>query len=276
MTTDSMTTLPEKFPPRSKAPLLALAAAFTVQGCATPRFGAWDRAAPAAHPSQQTIGIVRIPIPWYAPRFVVRSRFRDAVPEYEAIPALDDKYYIISDDDRFGGIYVWRSRASAQSYYSEAWRKGIRESRGAEPNLLLLDVSTVIDGSARVEGTPLGKRSLSFPAYASVLLWKRGADNTGKLSSALADATVDLPGMIRAFVVTNATEVGLVTLWATRALAKAGSVSDRLKPLGPPAVTIHFEAPVLTDAEVRARRPAASSSRASATTRPEGVAAHPR
>lgn len=276
MTTDSMTRLPEKFPPRSNAPLLALAAAFTVQGCASPRFGAWDRAAPVAHPSQQTIGIVRVPIPWYAPRFVVRSRFRDAVPEYEAIPALDDKYYIISDDDRFGGIYVWRSRASAESYHSDAWRKGIRERRGADPHLLLFDVSMVIDGATRVEGTPLGKRSLSFPAYASVLLWKRGAKNAEKLRSALSDPPVDLPGMIRAFVVTSETEVGLVTLWATRSFANAGAVSDRLKQLGPPSVTSTFEAPVLTDAEVRARRPASSSAEARAAASPVGVAVRSR
>lgn len=76
---------------------------------------------------------MRVETPWYAPAFAVRSRFREAVPEYEAILALDDKYFILTDDGRFGGIYVWQSRSDAEAFYSESWRSGVRERRGADP-----------------------------------------------------------------------------------------------------------------------------------------------
>ena len=99
-----------------------------------------------------TIAIVRVRIPWYAPAFPVRRGFRAAVPEYEAIPTLEDKYFTLTEDGYFGGIYVWHSRDAAQAYYSAAWRRGVRERRGTEPEVTPLDVVAVIDGGIRLEG----------------------------------------------------------------------------------------------------------------------------
>jgi hypothetical protein len=88
------------------------------------------RASSRVRPTAQTIGIVRVKTPWFAPKFVVRAKCRAAVPEYEAIAALDEKLYVLTEDGHFGGIYVWRSRADAEAYYSPAWRQGVRERRG--------------------------------------------------------------------------------------------------------------------------------------------------
>src|SRR3954463_6535465 len=73
--------------------------------------------APAVSATSYAIGIVRIPAPWYAPRFLIARRFRAAVPAYEALPALVAKLFTITDDRRFGGIYLWRDRAAATAYY---------------------------------------------------------------------------------------------------------------------------------------------------------------
>ncbi len=230
---------------------LGLASLLALPGCAAPRFGPWQRATSFVRASTQTLAIVRVRTPWYAPSFVVRSRFRGAVPEYEAIAALDHKYYIVTDDGRFGGIYVWRSRGDAQAYYSDTWRRGIRERRGADPELLLLEVTAVIEGRARVEGEPLGARSLSFPAFATLSLWSlsRHAQR-----GAISAPAVDFEGMIRAFELTTDGQIGFVAVWATRAHAEAALAHERLSSFGAPQVSAFFEVPVLMDADVRARR----------------------
>lgn len=221
-------------------------------GCAGPRFGDWGRGTPVRE-STQTIGVVRVATPWYAPDFVVRSRFRDAVPEYEAIEGLAVKYFILTDDDRFGGVYVWSSRAAAEAYYSASWRDGIRSRRGSDPDLLLLEMSSVIEGVTRVEGEPIGARSLAYPGHAALVLWS--ADRLGD-ATALTTTIADQPGLVRAFVVRSATQAGVIALWATSEHAKAGIESLRSSSLGEPVVTNHFEAPVLLDAELRGAREA--------------------
>jgi hypothetical protein len=219
-------------------------------GCATPRFGPRARGAQPTRPSAQAIALVRIPTPWYAPDCVVRSRFRDAVAEYEAIAALEDKYFILTEDRRFGGIYVWRSRTDAAAYYSEAWRSGVRQRRGAEPDVVLLDVTTDITGPTRIDGELLGQRSLSYPAVATLVLWNP-AEGMGP--GAVAAAAVDLEGMLRSFVVTSEGALGLVSLWATREHAEAGMSDARVSQLGAPSLRAFFEAPVLMDPDLTAR-----------------------
>jgi hypothetical protein len=219
-----------------------------------PRSFAWVRGDAPTRPSTQTMGIVRVKTPWYAPSFVVRARIRGAVPEYEAMTALDEKYYVLTEDGRFGGVYLWRSRADAQAYYSDAWRAGVRARRGTDPELDLFEVTTVVEGTTRVVGAPEGARSLSYPAFATLILWRReGAAEP----TALAAAAVELEGALRSFVVRDDTRVGLVTVWATRAHAEAGPRHARVVAFGPPAVHARFEAPVLMDASLRAASTAA-------------------
>lgn len=113
----------------------------------------------------------------------------------------------------------------------------------------LFDVTATIEGPLRVEGEPLGARSTSYPASATLLLWSRSSLDL----EALTTAPLDLDGMVRSFVVANADQVGLVTVWATRALADAGLESEAAARLGTPAVRAVFEAPVLMDSVVSER-----------------------
>src|SRR5262249_15136041 len=60
--------------------------------------------------------VVKIPKPWYAARFVVVSKMRDSIPQYENIPGLTYKAFSIAQKDgQYGGIYYWKDRASADA-----------------------------------------------------------------------------------------------------------------------------------------------------------------
>lgn len=232
---------------RAKALIATL---FALEACAAQRFGTWARRAPITTQSHQTLGIVRVHTPWYAPSFVVRSRFRDAVPEYEAITALDAKYFILTEDGRFGGIYLWSSRRDATDYYSEQWRRDVRARRGSDPDVQLFDVSSVTDGAARPEGDVVGSRSLVYRAHATLLLWQRVG---GPSIEALTAPSMDAPGLIRNITVHDSSRVGIVSVWATRELGRAALASASFAAHGRPETQAWFEVPVLLDAGVRAR-----------------------
>jgi hypothetical protein len=193
-------------------------------------------------PTSQAIGLVRVRTPWFAPKFVVRAKCRAAVPEYEAIAALDEKLYVLTEDGRFGGIYVWRSRVDAEAYYSPAWRQGVRQRRGVDPQVDLFDATAVVEGSTRIEGAALGERSLAYPAWATLRLWRAAA------APALAESLGEREGMVRAFIVTQPERIGFVALWSSRALAVAASGRSELGRFGAPEVSDGFETPVFMDA----------------------------
>ncbi|MBL8685797.1 MAG: hypothetical protein JNK05_41865 [Myxococcales bacterium] len=236
---------------RGRSTRALIAGLFALEACAGQRFGPWSRGPARATPSHQTLAIVRVRTPWYAPNFVVRSRFRDAVPEYEALAALDAKYFILTEDGRFGGIYLWSSRRDATEFYSDTWRRDIRARRGSDPDLRLFDVASVTEGEARPEGDHVGARSLAYRAHATLLLWPRAG---GPTLETLSNPAMDAPGMIRSITVHDDAHVGVVSLWATRELGQTALGSARWSALGPPETRAWFEAPVLLDAGVRSRR----------------------
>jgi hypothetical protein len=214
---------------------MILALATILLGCASPAFDlhAATASVPTA-PGSHALAIVRIQAPWYAPRFVIARRFRDAVPEYERLPGLVAKAFTIDDDRRFGGIYVWEDRAAASAYYSPTWRAGVRERRGHEPDVVLFDAPFVVRGETVIHGDPIHARGTSFPATATLVLAPGHADGAAALAARIAR----LPGLIAGAVVVGDGTLGYVGLWARRELAEAA--------VGPDAIrAIYFDAPVL-------------------------------
>jgi hypothetical protein len=60
--------------------------------------------------------IVKVPKPWYAPRFVVVAKMRDTIPQYQALPGLAFKAFSFAQaDGNFGGIYLWMDLTSARA-----------------------------------------------------------------------------------------------------------------------------------------------------------------
>jgi hypothetical protein len=78
-------------------------------------------AAETTAPEGQVTTIVTIRTPPVITRERLDAGFKQAVPLYEKIPGLLRKYFIVNADS-FGGIYLWKDRASAEAWYSDAWR----------------------------------------------------------------------------------------------------------------------------------------------------------
>ena len=211
--------------------ILAVATVLAI-GCASPAFEihASTPYVPTA-PGSHALAIVRIPAPWYAPRFVIARRFRGAVADYEHLPGLVAKAFTIDDDRRFGGIYVWTDRTAATAYYSPAWRAGILDRRGHDPDVVIFDAPFVVRGHTAIHGDPIDTRGLRFPATATLVLAPGNADGAAALAARIAQ----LDGLIAGAVVIGDGTLGYVGLWARRELAEAV--------VGPDAT--YFDAPVL-------------------------------
>lgn len=95
--------------------------------------------------------IVKVPTPWYAPRFVVAGKMRDTIPQYEQLPGLDYKMFSFARaDGDFGGIYLWKTRAAADQWFNTAWFERVRKERGAEGNVRIFEVPVVLENTATV------------------------------------------------------------------------------------------------------------------------------
>ena len=79
--------------------------------------------------------VVTIPKPRGATREFIIDQFKKSIPQYEQVPGLLRKYYILSNDGRFGGVYLWADRASAERFYDAAWRERVKATYAAEANV---------------------------------------------------------------------------------------------------------------------------------------------
>jgi hypothetical protein len=235
-------------------PILLCAA---VAGCGSTSIARRAGSAAADGPGSRALAVVRIARPWYAPRFVVRKKFREALPEYEREGELDAKYFTIADDGRFGGLYLWKSRGAAESHFDAAWRAGVRERRGVEPDVLMMDAPYLIEGPSLPRGPSLGARSLEFPASASfVELDLPPAIDPRDAAAKLAASPGRKDDLIRAVVVVGPHSCGIVALWADRAAAESATSQAAIAALQQTAgasgnSAVLFEAPLLLDASLR-------------------------
>ncbi len=82
-------------------------------------------------PASPVAAIVKVPKPWYAPRFVVEGRMRDAVPQFESLPGLDFEVQLFARaDGRFGGIDLCHDEASARAWHDQAWQDRVAARYG--------------------------------------------------------------------------------------------------------------------------------------------------
>ena len=57
------------------------------------------------------------------------------------------KQFIYAEDGWAGGVYLWRSRADAEAFYSGPWLQGIRERYGMDPEIRYFHTAAVTDNS---------------------------------------------------------------------------------------------------------------------------------
>ena len=72
--------------------------------------------------------------------------FKAAVPLFQKVPGLLQKYFYVSDDGRrAGGIYVWESRAAADRVYTAEWRSFVEGKYGTPPQVEYLHSPVMVD-----------------------------------------------------------------------------------------------------------------------------------
>ncbi len=90
--------------------------------------------------------VVRFPFPEVKTEEELIASFESSSALYRDVPGLLRKYYLMSDDVRTGGgVYLFESRADAERLYDDAWRAGLRERLGVEPNVEYFESPVIVD-----------------------------------------------------------------------------------------------------------------------------------
>ena len=89
--------------------------------------------------------VVEIKTPPPITRPILEGEFRKAAPTYQKIPGLIRKYFTVTGDT-FGGIYLWKDRAAAEAWFSDAWRARAKAAYGSEPTVSYYDAPLIIEG----------------------------------------------------------------------------------------------------------------------------------
>lgn len=90
--------------------------------------------------------ITEFKLPKPITREEAQNIFLSTAPKYQNVPGLVRKCYILSQDGKtVGGIYLWNSRAEAESMYTESWRNFVREKYGSEPSVTYFETPVVVD-----------------------------------------------------------------------------------------------------------------------------------
>ncbi|MFO7483023.1 YdhR family protein [Oceanibaculum nanhaiense] len=97
--------------------------------------------------------ITRFPQPTGKSQDELKGMFRQSAPRFQTIPGLVRKYYYIADDNTCGGVYLFRSRAEAETLFDDAFAASIMARFGAPPRVEFLETPVIVDNDA---GTILG------------------------------------------------------------------------------------------------------------------------
>lgn len=106
--------------------------------------------------------VVAIPIPPGVSRERLVQEFRAAVPQYQKIPGLLRKHFVIGADASFGGVYLWKDEASARAWFSPAWTERVRATYRAEPRIEWYDTPILLPTAE--PSNAIGGDRLSGPA----------------------------------------------------------------------------------------------------------------
>ena len=165
--------------------------------------------------------IVKVPKPWYAPRFVVTRKMRETMAQYRALPGLAYKAYSFAQaDDHYGGIYLWKDLTSARAWFSPEWFARVKKERGAAGEVRFFEVVAALDTTPG--GTPADTDSASVATLSTspVPAGSHRSQWSGESQLALA-ADRQVPGLLRRyFVVTDDGRRGHISLWRDPASAR--------------------------------------------------------
>jgi Putative mono-oxygenase ydhR len=212
--------------------------------------------APLTQPSQ-IVTIVTVPKPWYAPRALVASKMRDTQAQYESMPGLHYKIYTLAQaDGQFGGIYLWKDRAAAQTWFVPNWFERVRKERGVEGVVRYFDAPLMLDNTPG--GTPLNAQSASVATLVTIPL-PAGVTREKVIAefNAALPTYQRVPGLLRKyFILTSDGRFGGVYLWDKQASADqwfTEAWQQRVRSTYGAADTMEwFDAPILLPTKAKA------------------------
>jgi hypothetical protein len=194
--------------------------------------------------------VVKVPTPWYAPRFFVTRKMRDTVPQYQAIPGLNFKAFSFARaDGHYGGIYLWKDLAAARAWFTPQWFERVRQERGAPADVRVFEVLLALDntpgGTLANPDSPAVATIVEIPSPTGI-----GRERIAQGIAASAPGFRKVPGLLRKYFVTTAEGTsGGIYLWKDEASANAWFTPawhDRvLKEQGQPARLEWFDTPIL-------------------------------
>jgi hypothetical protein len=101
------------------------------------------------------VAIVSFQMPKVTTPEAMSGPFEAAVPLFQKVPGLLQKFFYVSDDGRrAGGVYVWASRADADRLYGGEWRAMVEAKFGGPPTIDFLHSPVMIDNRARTVTAP--------------------------------------------------------------------------------------------------------------------------
>ena len=84
-------------------------------------------------------------------RAAIDEGFVKAVPTYQKIPGLIRKYFTVNDDG-FGGMYLWKSRAAAEAWFTPEFVAKSKARYGTEPQIIYFETPIQLDNSVSASG----------------------------------------------------------------------------------------------------------------------------
>ena len=90
--------------------------------------------------------LIQFKLPKRITRAQAQEIFLSTAPKYRETPGLIRKYYLLSlDGETGGGVYLWKSRESAERLYTVDWKKFIFEKYGSEPTVTYFESPVIVD-----------------------------------------------------------------------------------------------------------------------------------
>ncbi len=195
--------------------------------------------------------IVRVPKPWYAPRFAIVRKMRETIDQYASAPGLAFKAYSFEHQSSdYGGIYLWRDRSSAQAWFNKEWFERVRRERGSEAYVRMFDVPVVIDNTPG--GTPADEESAAVATLIEIQI--PAGLSREQIIEGFREAVPTyqkVPGLLRKyFAISEQGTFGGIYLWKDEASANAWfnkAWMERVRnTYGQSAKIEWFETPILT------------------------------
>ena len=75
------------------------------------------------------------------------AHYRNIAQGFQAVPGLIRKQFIYAEDGWAGGVYLWETRAAAETSYAGPWLDGIRERYGMDPQIRFFETACITDNA---------------------------------------------------------------------------------------------------------------------------------